>query len=206
LALLTGCADTKSRASDVLLLRLAGLLPGHYDNVAQVDADVRAGRQPHEAVSVVITPVNSLTVGEYAFHWMQTGATDSARVNEQQVFALQAAKEGVVQTVWSLVDPQRWRGGVTDPRLFSALQYSDLKRINGCALIWKQDGERLTATNDMRTCHETPPQAREAVFARWDIEVTADQLSIATRAYDADGKEVGGRADEPFLRLRRRGN
>lgn len=200
---LSGCAAPRQSREDLQWLTLAGLLQGHYDNSAQVEADQRAGRAPHPEVKVLITPINSLTVGDRAFYMQMTAADDPHHILEQHVFSLQAGKAGVLQAVWSLVEPTRWREGANQPELFSALQYRDIKLLAGCELVWKNDGGKFSAVNEMSRCHATPPEARGAIFERWELEVDSDVLSISERAYDAEGRLVVGREDEPFLRLRR---
>ena len=63
LSLLAGCSNPKPNGEDVRLLQLAGLLPGRYDNLAQVEADRRAGIEPHQPVRLAISQIDSLTVG-----------------------------------------------------------------------------------------------------------------------------------------------
>ncbi len=203
---LTACAATKNNGQDVRLLQLGGLLQGHYDNSAQVQADLAAGRVPHQAVDVVIVQLDSLTVGEHAYYLEETDAHDPGRIVEQRVFSLESAKGGVLERVWDLVEPARWRGAASQPDLLAALQYKDLKQLLGCSLLWKKDEKstKFTAANDMTLCHATPPAAHGAVYAKWQMEVTADSLSISEQAYDPDHNLLAGREDEPFVRLLRR--
>ena len=203
MALLAGCSQPQQSPEDLRLLQLAGLLQGRYDNAAQVEADRSAGRTPHPAVNVAIVQIDSLTVSEHAFYLQVTDAADPQHILEQRVFSLQADKGGIVQTLWSLAEPARWRAGASQPELFSALQYPDIKLLTGCSLLWKKAGDKFTGVNDMTHCHATPPEAHGAVFARWEMEVASDTLGLSERAYDADSKLVSGREDEPFLRLRR---
>jgi len=203
---LAACASTTHSSPDMQLLQLGGLLQGHYDNVAQVEADRRAGREPHEAVRAVIVQLDSLTVGEHAYYLEMTDAQDPGRIIEQRVFSLESAKGGVLEKVSSLVEPRRWRGAASQPDLLAALQYKDLKPLAGCSLLWKKEGDTFTGANDMTLCHATPPEAHGAVYAKWQMEVTPDMLSVGERAYDPDQKLLAGREDEPFLRLRRSGN
>ena len=203
MTLLAGCSQPQQSAEDLRLLQLAGLLQGRYDNAAQVEADRAAGRTPHPAVTVAIVQIDSLTVGEHAFYLQLTDADDPKHILEQRVFSLQAGKGGIIQTLWSLAEPARWRAGASQSELFSALQYPDIKQLTGCSLLWKKAGDKFTGANDMTHCHATPPEAHGAVFARWEMEVASDTLALSERAYDADSKLIWGREDEPFLRLRR---
>ena len=202
---LAGCEAIKNNGEDVNLLQLGGLLQGRFDNAAQIEADQHDGRAPHEATRVVIVQLNSLTVGEHAYYMEQTD-TGTGRVTGQRVFSLQSVTGGVLEMVWSLVEPARWRGAADQPELLSALQYKDLKQLVGCSLVWKKEGDTFSASNDMAHCNATPSEAHGAVYAKWRLELTSDTLSLSEQAYDPDQKLVAGREDEPFLRLRRTAN
>ena len=60
-SLLAGCAagGQKAPKPDVELAQLTHWLPGTYNNTAQHDADVKAGKPPHEALTIVIVPIDS---------------------------------------------------------------------------------------------------------------------------------------------------
>ncbi|HTY51120.1 MAG TPA: chromophore lyase CpcT/CpeT [Steroidobacteraceae bacterium] len=203
-ALAGGCAAPPQSRQEALLTQLSAWLPGHYDNRAQVATDAKHGRPPHEAVSVTIVKVDSLTVGEHVFYLQQFRTGDPADVLAQNILSFEVVKDQIVETIYALTEPRRWREGDANPELFSSLQPDDLKMLTGCSLIWKKQAEKFTAQNDRRHCHTTPESAPAAVSSEWKIELEADALSLSDQAFDSDGDLVYGRADEPFLRLRKR--
>jgi hypothetical protein len=202
--LAAGCAAPPQTKHESELVQVTAWLPGHYDNRAQVATDAKHERSSHDAVSVIIVKVDSLTVGEHVFYLQQFLTGAPSQVLAQHILSFEVVKDQIVETVYNLAEPKRWREGDASPELFSSLQPDDLKMITGCSLIWKKDGDHFTAQNDRRHCHTTPESAPAAVSAEWKVELEADQLSLSEQAFDSDGALVYGREDEPFLRLRKR--
>ena len=67
-AMLAGCAS-KEPKPDIELLELVQMFPGHYDNTAQVQADMAKGVQPpHEALALDIVPIEAVMIGENVFY------------------------------------------------------------------------------------------------------------------------------------------
>ena len=202
--LLAGCASAPQSRQEGSLVQLSAWLPGHYDNRAQVATDEKHGRAPHDAVSAVIVKVDSLTVGEHVFYLQQFRTGAPADILAQNILSFEVVKDQIVESVYALTEPRRWRDGDAHPELFSSLQVDDLKMLTGCSLIWKKVGEKFTAQNDRHHCHTTPESAPAAVSAEWKVELEADSLSLSEQAFDSDGALVYGREDEPFARLRKR--
>jgi hypothetical protein len=181
-------------------------LPGHYDNRAQVATDQKHGGYVHPAVSVVIVRVDSLTVGEHVYYMQEADTDDPQHLTAQYLLSFDIVKDRLVEAVWALAEPKRWRNGAEQPELLSALQPPDLKLLTGCSMEWKKTEAGFAASNDQKLCHSTPPAVAAAVAAHWRIELTADQLGISEQAYDSDGDLVYGTQEDSFIRLRKRSN
>ena len=203
---LGGCATPRSSKSDALLTQVEGWLPGHYDNRAQVATDRKHGGPVHPAVSAVIVRVDSLTVGQKVYYMEETDTDNPQQPTAQYILSFDVVKDRIIEAVWSLAEPKRWRNGAEQPELFSSLQPPDLKLLTGCSLEWKKSEEGFTASNDVKLCHSTPLSVPAAVAAHWRIELTADQLGISEQAYDSDGDLVYGTQEDSFIRLRKRSN
>src|SRR3984893_15858921 len=66
--ILAGCASHEGKP-DVALQELVLMFPGHYDNTAQVQADIAHGVQPpHEALMLDIVPIAAIMIGENVFY------------------------------------------------------------------------------------------------------------------------------------------
>src|SRR6185312_420935 len=82
---LAGCASTTEKP-DVALQELVLMFPGHYDNTAQVEADIAHGVQPpHEALALDIVPIEAIMIGENVFYVQESIAGDPKRVLGQKV-------------------------------------------------------------------------------------------------------------------------
>src|SRR5262249_48187752 len=54
---------------EAVLQELVQMFPGHYDNTAQVQAEIARGvSSPHEAVALDIVPIESIMVGDNVFY------------------------------------------------------------------------------------------------------------------------------------------
>ena len=205
-AALGGCATPQKGKSDVLLLQVEGWLPGRYDNRAQVATDQKHGGAVHAAVSVVIVRVDSLTVGENVYYMQEADSDDPQHLLAQYILSFEVVKDRIVEAVWALAEPKRWRNGAEQPELLSSLQPPDLRLLTGCSLEWKKTEDGFAASNDQKLCHSTPPSVAAAVASHWRWELTSDQLGISEQAFDSDGELVYGTQDDSFIRLRKRSN
>src|SRR5580704_3369726 len=204
--LLTGCAagGQKAPKPDVDLAQLTRWLPGTYNNNAQHDADVKAGKTPHEALTVVIVPIDSPIMGEHVFYLQEMAADDPRRVMRQQVlsFAVSDKKGEVIrESVATLVEPRRWREGYLNPELFAAMVQEDLTPMSGCDLFWKRTAAGFAGANDPRRCHSSDRMSDAAALNQLRAELTSIELSFAEQSYDDSGALVLGRTDDPFYRF-----
>jgi hypothetical protein len=63
-----GCTSGPPKATEADLTTMLTLLPGHYDNAAQAEADVKSGTHPaHEAVALLIVHVHTPRLGRYVY-------------------------------------------------------------------------------------------------------------------------------------------
>ncbi len=201
-ALAAGCAGQAKR-TDADLVQLAEWLPGYYDNQVQIAADRQAGRAPHESLLLTVVPVETEQLGMGQVFFMQeTTVGASQRVTMQRLLSFSAGKDGIVETMWTLTDPERWRGAVTTPELFTALQPDDVRPMRGCDLKWKKEGERFTATNDPSRCRTLSPRTGGVESMDMRVELSADELAISTHAIESGASAQGG---DPYVRFRRNG-
>lgn len=204
LAALGGCAsESKLRESE--LAQLLEWLPGRYTNVAQVEADQRAGVEPHAALEVNIVRIYAPRIGDFVFYFQESAADDPRRVFTQRVLAFSVVKDrGIVQTLWSLAEPTRWRDAHQNVDLFKGLMPQDFTPIGGCDLLWKKEGAMYKGANDPAICRVTSAAADATVRMDLKAELGPDQLSLSDQSYDLSGRLVQGNAGDPFFRFYRR--
>lgn len=202
--LLAACASELKRAESDLA-QIEAWLPGAYDNTEQSQEDVRQGRTPHVALSLNIVRVYMPTFGDHVFYLQESAADDPRRITRQRLLSLEASKEGyVVQTLYTLGQPGRWRDGHLNPSLFKGMMYNDATPLAGCELHWKKDGMRFVASQPQGGCRVAVPALGGGVRLELRAELTTDTLSTAELAFNANGQIVQGDTAEPFYRYRKR--
>ena len=202
-ALLGACAD-QGKARELDLAELLGLIAGHYDNTAQVEADVRRGlRPPHDALALDIVPVDDPLIGEHVFYVQERAADDARRVMAQRIWTIDAVDKKIVQTVWTLKEPMRFRDAQHDPDLLKSMMNQDVVKVYGCNLTWKKVGDTFTAGNDPKTCRSSSRMTSGSLQIDSRMELDANGLSLAENATDAAGQLAQGRTDDPFVRFRK---
>src|SRR5579862_9509969 len=103
-----GCASAPTSKTEALLSQVEGWLPGHYDNRAQVATDRKHGGLVHEALSVVIVRVDSLTVGQKVYYMEETDTDNPQQPVAQYILSFDVVKDRIIEAVWSLTEPKRW--------------------------------------------------------------------------------------------------
>lgn len=174
--MLAGCADQqKLREADLTQLLLT--LAGTYDNDAQASRDAQSGTRPaHERVTLVVKRVYVPRLGHHVQYLQETATNDPLRVMSERMSNFTADdKRGIVQTLYTFVDPVRWREGLETPEMFTGVVPDDVHAF--CELVWKKEGEqRFTGTPDPLRCHPIPPAA-PADFA---VLLGEDTLTLGT--------------------------
>jgi CpeT/CpcT family (DUF1001) len=200
---LTGCASTEEKP-DAALQELVLMFPGHYDNTAQVEADIAHGVQPpHEALMLDIVPIEAIMIGDNVFYVQESIAGDPKRVLEQKVVMFGVVKKEIVQTDFALTEPHRWRNGQLNPDLFKGLMMTDVHSIKGCSLRWKRSEGHFVGANDPKTCHTRAGGAGGIAQIQSRAELGPMEYATAQLAFDKPGHLAQGRTDEPFYRFRK---
>ena len=202
--LLVGCASQTKRSEAELALILEWL-PGRYDNVQQAQSDAQLQREPHTAVELNIARVYAPWIGEHVFYVQESAADDPRRILSQRLVAFEVVKgRGLVQSLWSLAEPLRWRDAHRNVDLFKGMMPQDFAPISGCELVWTLKEGQFSGKNDPAKCHVVPRSGEGAVQLELRAELTRDSLALADQSRDASGRLVQGNSAEPFYRFRKR--
>jgi hypothetical protein len=202
---LGGCAADLKKAQ-VTVAQVADLLPGHYTNSAQAEADAKAGRTKHEPKSIDIVRLSLPLLSSYAFYAQETSLEEMGHILSQRLYTFEAVKDGsVVQKIYTFSQPGRWRDGQNNPSVFTGVMFKDTSPMAGCDLLWKKDGEKFVASNSRDTCRVSSASLG-SMRTEMKIELNGDELAMAELGYTAGGKLVQGDASDPFYRFERGGN
>ena len=167
---LAACSD-QGKVHEEELTQVLALLPGHYDNGAQADADARSGlRSGHDKVALVVAKVYTPRLGHHVFYAQEMAGDDPRRVLSQKMYGFELDdKRGIVETVYEFVEPLRWRDGQLNKDLFTSVVTEDVQ-AEGCQLLWKKVPDGFEARHDPKVCPDpggsaAPPQATLSVGA-----------------------------------------
>jgi hypothetical protein len=186
--LLAACGTQARKQAEAELATLAEWLPGRYDNVEQVRGD--ATRQ---AVILRVVPFYAAPIGKAAFYVHETAADDPRRVLSQRVIAFDVDPRGkrIVQAMYSLADPGRWRDGHENPDLFTGLiPHQDLRPMAGCDLVWTREAERFVGANDPARCRATSRATGAPVPVQMRAELSPGELTLSEAEGGAEGTPV----------------
>jgi CpeT/CpcT family (DUF1001) len=198
---LGGCAADLKKAQ-VNVAQIADLLPGHYTNSAQAAADAKAGRNAHDGKAIDIVRLNLPLLSPYAFYAQEVSLEDRQLVS-QRLYTFAPMEDGtVVQRLYTFAQPDRWRGGLNSPSVFTGMMANDTSPMAGCDLTWKKEGTKFLAANSRENCRMTSPSLG-TVRTDMRVELSGDELAMAELAYTPGGKLVQGDASDPFYRYER---
>jgi CpeT/CpcT family protein DUF1001 len=197
-------ARRQTKEQELNLVQMMRWLPGTYSNVAQHEADVKAGKPPHEALAIAIVPIDSPIMGPHAFYLQEMAADDPRRVMLQQVLSFELTDQGKIkESVATLVEPRRWRDGHLNPELFTAMVVEDLVPLSGCDLFWTRSSEGFVGADEPLRCHTASHTSEAAARTQFLAELRSTEFWLAEQSYDASGGLMRGRADDPMYRFRK---
>ena len=173
LSLLGACTD-QTKVQEGELTSLLAILPGHYDNTAQAEADLRNNVHPgHDAVALTITHVYTPRLGHHVYYAQETAADNPLRVLSEKMYGFQVEeKRGIVETLYEFIEPLRWRDGQQNKELFTSVTIEDVQP-EGCQLLWKRKDNGFIATHDQKACPDASGTAAKPV-----VELSAGVLNI----------------------------
>jgi CpeT/CpcT family (DUF1001) len=203
-ALAAGCTGEGNRKQQAGLDAVSEMLPGRYDNQAQIAEDQRSGRVPHEALTLSVLPINADTIGVHMFY-VQEMASGTREVRLQRLLSVGLIEGKIVATQWAFTDPQRWREGDSTPEIFTSLQPPDVRALRGCNLTFKKDGAQFTGSTELGKCNPGVSHTGVLQSLEMRVELTADELALSTRFVDPQGHALSGRDQDPYIRFRRSG-
>jgi hypothetical protein len=168
---------SQEKLQETQLTELLGWLPGTYDGRAPTT--VQSGViMPHGAITLVVAKVYAPRLGHHVFYAQEMAADDPLRVLSQRMFSFKVdEKRGILETVYTFVEPLRWRDGQQNIVLFTAVQPDDLKSVPGCELLWKKGAGRFYAATDPKHCKDSGPAGSATG------EVTLESLTLSGYEY-----------------------
>lgn len=203
-ALLSACASQQKKA-EAELTELVAWLPGRYDNQEQIEEYARSGRTSHVGISLTIVPIYLPTFGEHVFYMQENALDDARRITLQRLLSFKATEDGhIVETLYTLNQPGRWRDGHLNADLFKGMMYNDATPMAGCDVLWKKDDMKFVGANPTGGCRTTIQSLGGGVRLELKAELEQASLSLAELAFNGSGQVVQGDTAEPFYRYLKR--
>jgi hypothetical protein len=200
LLVLAACGGSQSQRRGELAV-LSRLLPGDYDNLEQVRMAGETSGLP--ALRIVIVPIYAPLVGTDIFYLQEMAADDPRRVTAQRVINLEISADGrLLQGVFLLNEPARWRDGHEKADVFKSLLPTDLRLAEGCDVRWRVSGKAFKGENDPATCRIARPGTGETLHALSRSELDQDGIAFSDAIIDAAGARQP--PTDTWLRFRRR--
>jgi hypothetical protein len=200
--LVTACGGKQAQRQGELA-ELGRLLPGVYDNLEQVRVGGSGATLP--ALRFAIVPIYAPLVGKNIFYLQEMAADDPRRVTAQRVLSLEVTPKGeLLQGVFALTEPNRWRDGHERPDLFKSLLPNDLRLAEGCDVTWKRSGKGFEGANTAATCRVSRRATGDIVRQESRVELDADGIAFADTFIDGAGARDP--ATPAWYRFRRRAN
>jgi hypothetical protein len=187
------------------LAELGRLLPGVYDNLEQVGGRGADQDTSLPALRVAIVPIYAPLVGKDIFYLQEMAADDPRRVTAQRILSLEVTVKGeLLQGLFALAEPNRWRDGHERIDLFKSLLPNDLRLAEGCDVAWRRSGKGFEGSNTPATCRVNRRTSGDIVRQESRVELDADGIAFADTFIDSAG--VREPASPRWYRFRRRAN
>lgn len=169
-ALLASCASDLKKAQGELG-EIKVWLAGVYDNAP--------GQGEQEPLTLYVLQVYMPTFGDNVFYLQENATNDPGRITAQRLLSFQAVKDGhVVETVYTLAQPGRWRDGHLNPDLFKGLMYKDATPVAGCDLMWKKEGTKFVGKNPNGGCNTAMSSLGGTERVQASMELTPQELAL----------------------------
>jgi CpeT/CpcT family (DUF1001) len=142
--LLSACASyNQEKKNTAELATLTVWLPGTYEN------------GPKD-ITLKVTRVDAQHIGKNVFYAEESASNDPNRIETQRLFYFQVDEQHgtLIETIYKLNEPARWREGGHDKELFDAILPDDVHSIRGCQLLWIKTSELYSGVRS-HGCHDT---------------------------------------------------
>jgi CpeT/CpcT family (DUF1001) len=141
---LSACASIREEHQhEKDLAQLATWLPGTYDTGSQ-------------GITLNVVKVFAPRIGKHVFYAQEIASNDPNRVMSERLlnFQLDEQSGAIVETIYNLVEPARWREGVNNPDLFTAIMTDEVRSVHGCQLLWVKTKDLISGVRSAK-CHDT---------------------------------------------------
>ncbi|MBC6428149.1 MAG: chromophore lyase CpcT/CpeT [Cellvibrionales bacterium] len=201
LAGLAGCQSMAARQGPAEgdLGHFLGWFAGEYNNYEQVwqqAEDGVAAEDRHEHIHHIFKRVAAPAVGEHVFFVRQYMDGDYERVYRQRLYRFSREGDAIRLSIYRFADEARYRDTDQRPELVRDLELSELSTMPGCDVFWRWQGDHYLGEMREGACFYHSTRMKKDIYITDTLKLTADEIWIGDKAFDAEGNRLFGR-DEP---------
>lgn len=170
---------------------------GEYDNHQQVwqqeiDEVEAQGRLEH--IHHYFVPVKVPALGEHVFFVLQTTGDDITKVYRQRLysFSRDVNEKAIRLVIYRMHDEAKYTDTWKDPTLVQNLSMEEVSTTSGCEVFWRHNGTYFDGYMKDKACHFYSKRSGQEVYITDTLRLTSDEIWIADKATDADGKHIFG--------------
>jgi len=190
-------ADDRVEPVDDML----AMMEGTYQSDPAAPADAELPDLLDRRVRVAVP-----ALGGQVVYW-QLNSGPGREVYRQRLLAFAAASDGdrVIQTTWSLRDPEKFVDAFDAPGLFADLTENDVEPSlpDGCDQVWRRKGDGWYGRVDPDTCRVWSERRQQWRRIGAEAMVLPDAYLQAERGFDDEGTQLFGTKPGEMYRLMR---
>ena len=163
---------------------------GEFDNYEQVwqqklNGDQTVAKHTHHIFRAVELP----WLGAQVFFVQRYLDGDRDQVNRQQLYSfdINEAENAIQMTIYSFPDDVRFRHAHQDPTLLSALEQDQVRKIPGCTMFWKWNGEFFDGHMKKDACTFISERTQQRVYINDSLRLMENWLQVRHQARDERG-------------------
>ncbi|HXY75590.1 MAG TPA: CpcT/CpeT family chromophore lyase [Steroidobacteraceae bacterium] len=171
-AVLLCACNNQAKRQQAELHDLGSWFPGAYVTATPAAAPAATPQTTQEKIALVIVQVFAPRIGRGVFYVQEMAAADPSRIMSQLLMNFKLDEEhGLIATVYTFVEPRRWRDGQLNRDVFTGIVMEDV--VPSCVLVWTKQGEQYIARSHTRSCAGSGAAADAPAIA-----LTADTLTL----------------------------
>jgi hypothetical protein len=197
LLMCVSCTSGPAAAQHAEFQKFLAAWSGDFDNLAQVQAQQRAGKPESEQnlpLRLFIRKVDLPAFGPHAYYGEWRNALDPAIVTRQRIYAFEIdAESGLFRLnlhIWPNDDPEflaRTAGAYQDLTKLAGTTPDDMMELPGCDVFFESGGNGFAGAMQKGTCAFPAPGDGRPIYSWSQMTLTSSQFAYLDGWYNTDG-------------------
>jgi CpeT/CpcT family (DUF1001) len=209
LAIICSQAALAQKATNTLaadMKTMLALFEGEFDNFQQVYKQKEdKAKDVHEHIHSVFRRIDFAQLGSNVFYVIQYMDGDTSKVYRQRMYNFtEDKKENAVRLdIYTFKTDSLYYFSNLHPERLANISLADIKRVEGCQVYWKKDGEKFIGYMPPKQCHFVSKRSGKTIYATDSLMLSKDEIWIRDEAFDSVGNRIYGREDKVHHKLKR---